>query len=155
MCFVTFSESIVDMLIQVNCSYNYSSTSSSAVTRMEELAQLQASRKGYKSHVTWLYNKVNEILSSELNEFSITSLTTAIEQLNKKKETLSQIDRRVTELIESPEDLKEAIFDAEETQDTIVDKIAKIRTFIELQTRRQSSSTTVSTNEAHLNVNSQ
>ena len=122
---------------------------------MEELARLQASRKGYKSHVTRLYNKVDEILSSELNEFSVTSLTTAIEQLNKKKETLSQIDRRVTELIESPEDLEEAIFDAEETQDTIVDKIAKIRTFIELQTRRQSSSTTVSANEAHLNVNSQ
>ena len=77
---------------------------------MEDLARLQASRKGYKSHVTRLYNKVDEILSSELNEFSVTSLTTAIEQLNKKKETLAQIDGRVTELIESPEDLEEAIF---------------------------------------------
>ena len=131
---------------------------------MEELARLQASQKGYKSHVTRLNNKIDELLASEpVDEFAITSLNTAIEQLNRKKEKLSQVDQRAAELIESPEDLEEAIFDAEEMQDLILDKIAKVQTFIELHNRRQTKTssiptlaTNVSDNETPLqNVNTQ
>ena len=102
---------------------------------MEELARLQASRKGYKSHVTRLNHKIDELLASEFDELAITSLNTAIEQLNRKKEKLSQLDQRVAELIESPDDLEEAIFEAEEMQDSILDKITKVQTLIQLHTR--------------------
>lgn len=88
---------------------------------MEELTRLQASRKGYKSHVTRLSNKIDELLASEFDELAITSLNTSIKQLNRKKEKLSQIDQRVAELriTRLPEDLEEAIFEAEELQDSI------------------------------------
>ena len=111
--------------------------------QMEELAQLQASRKGYKSHVTRLNHKMDELLASEFDKLTFTSLNTAIEQLNRKKEKLSQIDQRVAELIESPEDLEEAIFEAEEMQDSILDKITKVQTLIQLHTRKQTGKTSV------------
>ena len=69
---------------------------------------------------------MDELLASEFDKLAFTSLNTAIEQLNRKKEKLSQIDQRVAELIESPEDLEEAIFEAEEMQDSILDKITKV-----------------------------
>ena len=47
---------------------------------MEELARLQASRSGFKGHVTRLYTKINKLLSEEVNDYSVTSLTTAMEQ---------------------------------------------------------------------------
>ena len=110
---------------------------------MEELAQLQASRKGYKSHVTRLNHKMDELLASEFDKLTFTSLNTAIKQLNRKKEKLSQIDQRVAELIESPEDLEEAIFEAEEMQDSILDKITKVQTLIQLHTHKQTGKTSV------------
>ena len=78
-------------------------------------------------------------------------------------QNLVTIDKRVTKLVDSPENLKEVIFDAEKTQDTILDKISKVQMFIELHTHRQSeiisistSAITVSDNRTHLqNMNSQ
>ena len=61
----------------------------------------------------WINNKINVLLSNECDEFSIAFLTTAIKQLNREKETLLQIDTRITKLIESPKDLTSAIFEAE------------------------------------------
>ena len=46
--------------------------------QMEELAHLLGSRKGYKSHLTQLYNKVDELLDKEVEEFSTALLTKAI-----------------------------------------------------------------------------
>ena len=49
----------------------------------------------------------HDLLASEpVDEFAITSQNTAIEQLNRKKEKLSQVDQIATERIESPEDLE-------------------------------------------------
>ena len=69
----------------------------------------------------------------------------------------------MTELIETPEDLEEAIFKPEEMQDSILDNITKVQTFIEMHTRRQTrtisvptSTTIVSDNDTPLlDVNSQ
>ena len=44
---------------------------------------------------------------------------------------------RITKLIGSPDDLKSAIFEAEETKDAILDKITKVRTFIDQHAHRQ------------------
>ena len=104
---------------------------------MEKLTRLQASRKGYKSHVSRINNKIDELLSNECDEFSIAYLTTTVEQLNRKKETLLQVDVRISELIESPEDIESAIFKAEETKDAILDKITKVQAFIEQHPHRQ------------------
>ena len=53
---------------------------------MEELAGLQASWSRFKGHVTQLYVKIDELLDKEVDNYSISSLTTAVEQLNKMME---------------------------------------------------------------------
>ena len=62
---------------------------------MEELTHLQNSWKGVNSHVTRFYNKVDGLLDRETNEYSIILLTKAIEQLNTKKDKLTQIDEQL------------------------------------------------------------
>ena len=49
------------------------------------------------------------------------------------------------ELIELPEDPEEAIFETEEMQDSILDKISKVQILIELHTRRLTGTTLVPT----------
>ena len=50
----------------------------------------------YKSLMIRINNKINVLLSNECDEFSIAFLTTAIKQLNREKETLLQIDTRIS-----------------------------------------------------------
>ena len=62
---------------------------------MEELTRLQASRKAFKGHVTRLHSKIDELMAAELDNYTITSMTTAIEQLKKKSDKIAQIDERL------------------------------------------------------------
>ena len=60
---------------------------------MEELTRLEASRKGYKSHVTRVFNRVDAIFNQQsLDELSAAHLPIAIDQLTKKLERFKQID---------------------------------------------------------------
>ena len=76
-----------------------------------------------------------------MHELQLTSLTTASEQLRKRKEKISQLDAQIIELITNPEGLEEAILETEETQDKILEKINQISKFIELQTTAITTST--------------
>ena len=69
---------------------------------MEQLDRLQASRKGFKSHVTRLYNKVDELMSKEEDEYSVALLTKAMEQLKSKGDKLNKIDEQIATLINDP-----------------------------------------------------
>ena len=51
---------------------------------MEEQTRLQVSSSGYKGHVTQLYNKIDELVTGEFNEYTTTSLTNVIKQITKK-----------------------------------------------------------------------
>ncbi|XP_065893821.1 uncharacterized protein [Dysidea avara] len=99
---------------------------------MEDLTRLQASRKAYKSHVTRLYNKIDDLFNSETDDYTITTLTTAVEQLSSKQTKIAELDERITTLIKEPEELTEAMIEAGELEDSIMDKIAKVKRFIEL-----------------------
>ena len=59
---------------------------------MEEQTRLQASRSGYKGHMTRLFNKIDELVS---DDYTTTSLSNAIEQLTKKLEKITKIDVRI------------------------------------------------------------
>ena len=108
---------------------------------MEELTRLQASCKGFKSHVTRLYNKVDELIDNEVDEYSVALLTKTMEQLRSKGDKLNKIDEQIVTLINDPEELEYYIVESEELQDAITDKMTKIRTFIDLQrTKSQESS---------------
>ena len=71
--------------------------------QMEELTRLQASRKGFKSHVTRLYNKVEELIDNEVDEYSVALLTKTMEQLRSKGDKLNKIDEQIVTLINDPE----------------------------------------------------
>ena len=108
---------------------------------MEELQRLQSSLKGYKSHVTRTLKRVEELMgATTVDEFQLTSLMTASEQLQKRKETIAQLDARIVELLTTPEDLEETILETEELQDKILEKINQIGKFVELKTKAPTTS---------------
>ena len=100
----------------------------------EDLTRLQASRKAYKSHVTRLFHKIDSSLDTEVDDYTITTLRTAIEQLNSKKTKITELDVRIAAVITDSEELTEAMTEAGELEDSITDKIARVLRFIELQT---------------------
>ena len=71
----------------------------------EELTRLQASRKAYKSHITRLYRKINDTLDTEVDDYTITTLRTTIDQLNGKKAKIAELDERIAALITDADEL--------------------------------------------------
>ena len=100
---------------------------------MEEQTRLQASWSGYKGHVTRLFNKIDELVSGEFDDYTTTSLNNAIEQLTKKLEKITKIDDRLLELSKDATELETAVLEAEELHDEISEKIARAKRFIELK----------------------
>ena len=103
----------------------------------EELTRLQASRKAFKGHVTRLHNKIDELMAKNFDGYTIASLTATIEQIKKKGERITQMDEKIATLISNASELETAVFDAEEIQDEIVDKVTRAGRFIELKTMKQ------------------
>jgi len=67
---------------------------------MEELTRLQASQQAFHTHMTRIFNKVEETLASEL-----TYLNTTINQL--EKEQIIKLDTQITELLKDATELEE------------------------------------------------
>ena len=68
---------------------------------MEGLTRLRSSRKGYRSHVTRILSKVEGALAKDVDELTVTYLTTAITQLEKKYEQIADLDREIMERIQA------------------------------------------------------
>ena len=62
---------------------------------MEGQTRLLASQSGYKGHVTRLFNKIEGLIGGEFDDYTISSLNNAVEQLTKKMEKLTQIDEEI------------------------------------------------------------
>ena len=62
---------------------------------MEGLARLQASRRGYRAHVTKTFGRITEITDSTepITPAQMISLRTALEQLQQKKVKLEEVRR--------------------------------------------------------------
>ena len=90
---------------------------------MDESHRLISSRKAYRSHVTRLLKKVEEITGngtvSTVEEPQIIVLITSVEQLESKSSTLTELDTRIAEHMTDPEELENEIFRAVEIQDLI------------------------------------
>ncbi|XP_065885751.1 serine-rich adhesin for platelets-like [Dysidea avara] len=99
---------------------------------MEELTRLQTSRRAYRSHVTRIFNKIEDTLTHEIDELAITYLRTAVTQLEKKLDQIVKIDQEICGLIEDANTLEDTIMDSEELQDTIAEKINELNKRIEL-----------------------
>ena len=104
---------------------------------MEEKTHLSASRNGYRGHVTRLFNKIDRLIAADFDEYTITSLNNAVEQLTRKMEKILQIDDQLLKTFDDVSELELSVLDAEELHDEIMDKIARTRRYIELNSMEQ------------------
>ena len=79
-----------------------------------------------------------------ITALQLTSLTTAAEKVQRRKETISQLDAQIVELLTTPESLEETILEVEETKDSILEKINQISKFIELQSTASTTPSAIS-----------
>ena len=64
-----------------------------------------------------------EDMAAELDAVQRATIAIHIEQLEQKRQKLSQLDTEIADLIEKPEDLEEEILESEELQCTIAENI--------------------------------
>ena len=90
---------------------------------MDAANQSASSRKAYRSHVTCLLKKIEEITGNgtvpTVEEPQLTSLITTVEQLESKSSILTELDSKGAEAITDPDQLESEIFRAVEIQDSI------------------------------------
>ena len=102
---------------------------------MDEIRRLISSRKAYRSHVTRLLKKVEEITGngtiSTIEEPHLSALITSVEQLESKSSTLTELDKQIAERTTDPEELENEIFRAVEIQDSISDCIGFAKRMID------------------------
>jgi glycogen synthase len=104
---------------------------------MEEIARLQASRRGHKSHLKKVLNKANEILKvepSKADEIALTTLKTTLEQLTRKQQLVRELDEKIAAKITDPKKLETEIYESEELSLScdLEEKLNHIRKYIEL-----------------------
>jgi hypothetical protein len=102
---------------------------------MEEIARLQASRRGHKAHVTKVLKKTNEVLNTETHtdrNMALASLNTALEQLTKKKDIIGELDAKIAAEIKDPTELEAEIFESDEINYDLEENISQIRKYIEI-----------------------
>ena len=70
---------------------------------MEELKCLRSSRRGYRAHLSKTLSSVAEILEGDpttpLRELDAVLLTNTLEQLQRKKEILCDLDKKIADRI--------------------------------------------------------
>ena len=86
--------------------------------------------------MTRLYNKIDELIGGEFDDYVTTLLNNAVEQLTRRMEKITQSDEQLLERYHASE-LESVVLEAEGLQDEIQDKIARARRFIELNSIRQ------------------
>jgi len=71
-------------------------------------------------------------MDRDFDDYTITSLTTAIEQIKKKGNKITEMDERISTLIDDAMELESHMYDAEQFQDDIIDQIAKANRYVQL-----------------------
>ena len=71
-------------------------------------------------------------MAAELDAVQRATIAIHIEQLQQKRQKLSQLDTEIADFIEKPEHLEEEILESEELQCTITEQICRAKTFLEL-----------------------
>ena len=87
----------------------------------EDLKHLRASRKAYQSHHD---QKTDELLDSSeaLDDSQIAVLCTSLEKLSHKGETLRELDVKIAEVIDNPDEVETEAYEAQDIQDTILER---------------------------------
>ena len=72
-----------------------------------------------------LHSKINNLMDSKFDDYTITSPNTTIKQIRKKDDRVEQVDEKVATMIDDASELDSALYDAKEFQDDIMDTIAR------------------------------
>ena len=99
---------------------------------MEKLTKPLASRRAHKSHLTKLKQKINDKTKDTITDTEIALLRTYVDQLKQKKQTLKNLNNKIIDLLETPEDLEKEILESEELDGLILEKICVTDKLIEL-----------------------
>ena len=72
-----------------------------------------------------LYHSVDEITESSepLNDSQRATLSTSLEKLTRKRDILRELDEKISVLIVEPEELEKDVYEADEIQDTIIERL--------------------------------
>ena len=101
---------------------------------MEELKHLRSSQRGYRSHLSKTLTSIAEILegdpTSPLSELDAVLLANTLEQLQRKKEVLCDLNKKIAACITDNGELEPEIYEAEEQETSLLDKLAKIKFFL-------------------------
>ena len=98
---------------------------------MEGLEKFRGSRKAYRSHLTRIYGKFEELdLTQPANEDTTASVISYVDQLQRKAESLQQLDTKIQSIITDPEDLEREVYDAIEIQDTLIEKMTRLKRYL-------------------------
>jgi len=94
-----------------------------------EAANLRASRRAHRAHLTRVFGKISPLLESDEapNERNTATLQTALEQIEVKRVTISELDTTIRATIDDPSALETEILDTEEITFTIAEKITLIK----------------------------
>ena len=110
---------------------------------MEGLAKLQASRKAFRSHLTRTYNKMDELdFTQPATEEIASQVTSYIDQLQRKAESIRQLNSKISAEIRDNEDLEREVYEAEEIQDSIIEKSTRLKRYLEAQHKSNRVTTT-------------
>ena len=99
---------------------------------MEELTKLLVSRRAHKSHLTKLKQRIDDKTKDTITDTEIALLRTYVDQLKQKKQTLRDLNNKIIDLLETPEDLEKEILESEELDGLILEKICVTDKLIEL-----------------------
>ncbi|CAB3978346.1 Hypothetical predicted protein [Paramuricea clavata] len=100
---------------------------------MEEIARLQASPRGHKSHLSKVLNKASEILKvepSKADKIALTTLKTTLEQLTWKQQLVRELDKKIAAKITDPKQLETEIYESEQLSCDLEEKLNHIRKYM-------------------------
>jgi len=79
-----------------------------------ELEKLKGSHKAYRAHLTCTYGKIEELnlTESTATEETYSLVISYIDQLNRKAESLQQLDSKIQAIIKGAEDVERETFES-------------------------------------------
>ena len=113
---------------------------------MEAIDKLKGSRKAYRSHLTRIWGKLEELsLTVPANDETATTVTSYIDQIQRKAESIQQLDSRIQSAMEEPNDIERDVLESLEIQDTIIEKMTRLKRFLERANATITTTTAVTT----------
>ena len=93
-----------------------------------KLRKLHCSRCGHNSHLSNLFNCINEILSKSptetLTDAEIANVQDYCKQLQQKGMVFTDIDRQIMDHLDNEDELESMVFESEELQRTLSQKFS-------------------------------